>query len=115
MKSNSNIRPDVLIPLGDGSWHYNFNILQVVVKDENGEDRESFEYETVHFWGTPEYNKIVKAIIRDRYDETEEFSLLNAFNAFQLGISTEQTDKSNYEEYLTWISTIKTQVHNDLI
>ena len=29
MKSNSNDRPPILQDLGNGSWHYNYNITEV--------------------------------------------------------------------------------------
>ena len=34
MKSNSNDRPPILQDLGNGSWHYNYNITEVEVTPE---------------------------------------------------------------------------------
>ena len=34
MKSNSNDRPPILQDLGNGSWHYNYNITEVEIQSE---------------------------------------------------------------------------------
>lgn len=119
MKSNSDVRPPKFVNLGDGSWHYNYNIKEVQVEAETAEGEEpttktAFEYETVQIWGTPTYDKCVKAVLRDRRDETEEFSLINKYNAFALGLSTDEADKQEYEDYLTEVLSIKAMVKVDL-
>ncbi len=91
MKSNSNDRPPILQDLGNGSWHYNYNITEVEIQPEpmaeqEGEQapaaRKAYDYDTVEVWGRPDYDKCVKAVLRSRRDETEEFSLINKYNAF---------------------------------
>ena len=103
MKSNSNDRPPILQDLGNGSWHYNYNITEVDVQPEpmaEAEDeqataaRKAYDYDTVEVWGRPDYDKCVKAVLRSRRDETEEFSLINKYNAFVLGLSTDEADKT---------------------
>ena len=37
MKSNSDVRPPKFVNLGDGSWHYNYNIKEVQVEAETAE------------------------------------------------------------------------------
>ena len=90
MKSNSNDRPPILQDLGNGSWHYNYNITEV------------------------DYDKCVKAVLRSRRDETEEFSLINKYNAFVLGLSTDEADKTEYENYLKEVLAVKAMVRADL-
>ncbi len=34
MKSSSNIIPAPLQPLGNGAWHYNFNVRAIAVTDK---------------------------------------------------------------------------------
>ena len=120
MKSNSNDRPPILQDLGNGSWHYNHNITEVEVQPEpmaetEGEQapaaRKAYEYDTVEVWGRPDYDKCVKAVLRSRRDETEEFSLINKYNAFVLGLST---DKTEYEAYLSEVIAVKAMVRADL-
>lgn len=114
MKSNSNVRPPKLLDLGNGSWHYNHNIKEVEVENEEGEIKTEYEYDTVLIWGTPNYDKCVKAVLRDRRDETEEFSLINKYNAFTLGLSTDEADRQEYEDYLTEVLSVKAMVRADL-
>ena len=120
MKSISNERPDILQNLGDGSWHYNFNIKEVEVpadptaEEAAGGTKTQFECDTVIVWGTPDYDKCVKAVLRDRRDETEEFSLINKYNAYSLGISKDEADKTEYENYLNEVLSVKTMVKADL-
>lgn len=123
MKSNSNDRPPILQDLGNGSWHYNYNISEVEVRPEpmavaEGEQapaaRKAYNYDTVEVWGRPDYDKCVKAVLRSRRDETEEFSLINKYNAFVLGLSTDEADKEEYEAFLTEVMAVKAMVRNDL-
>ena len=123
MKSNSNDRPAILQDLGNGSWHYNYNIAEVEVRPEpmavaEGEHaptaRKAYDYDTVEVWGRPDYDKCVKAVLRSRRDETEEFSLINKYNAFVLGLSTDEADKEEYEAFLTEVMAVKAMVRNDL-
>lgn len=124
MKSISNDRPAVLYNLGNGSWHYNYNIKETEAAPDPlaaGETeqpaRKVFEFETVVIWGTPDYDKCVKAVLRDRRDETEEFSLINKYNAFVLGLATGvegEAGKVEYQAYLTEVLAVKAMVRQDL-
>ena len=109
--------------LGNGSWHYNYNIAEVEVRPEpmavaEGEQaptaRKAYDYDTVEVWGRPDYDKCVKAVLRSRRDETEEFSLINKYNAFVLGLSTDEADKEEYEAFLSEVMAVKAMVRNDL-
>ena len=123
MKSNSNDRPAILQDLGNGSWHYNYNITEVEVAaepmaEQDGEQapaaHTAYDYDTVQIWGSPNYDKCVKAVLRSRRDETEEFSLINKYNAFVLGLSTDEADKTEYENYLKEVLAVKAMVRSDL-
>ena len=76
--------------------------------------RKAYDYDTVEIWGRPDYDKCVKAVLRSRRDETEEFSLINKYNAFVLGLSTDETDKTEYEAYLSEVIAVKAMVRADL-
>lgn len=119
MKSNSNVRPPIIQDLGNGSYYYNYNIHEVRVPAEpiegqEPEERTVFECEAVLIWGIPNYKKCVKAVLRDRRDETEEFNLINKYNAFALGVSEEEADKEEYEAYLEEVKAVKAMVKTDL-
>lgn len=114
MKSQSNKRPIVLHDLGNGSHHYNYNIVEKTVEDEEGKSSKIFEYDQVLIWNEPTYNKVVKEVIRSKWDSNQEFDLVNSYNAFKEEISEDETDRDNYLEYLDQIRAIKTMVQQDL-
>ena len=118
MKSSSNIRPAAIEPLGNGAYHYNYNIVERQETDpETGEVRTVYDYDTVKVWNEPTYGKLVKAVIREKLDETQEFAIINEYNAGVLGVITDRTAKDEakqaYKDYLTFVSETKAMVVND--
>jgi hypothetical protein len=119
MKSNSDVRPPIFQDLGDGSWHYNFNIKEVPavksnMREESGEEKIAFEYDTVLIWGKPTYEALVPLVIAEQYSPSKETSLINKYNAYVLKLSTNQQDKNDYQAYLAWTFEVKEMVKNDL-
>jgi len=119
MKSNSNIRPAAIEPLGNGAYHYNYNIVErQEIDPETGEVRTVYDYDTVKVWNEPTYAKLVKAVIRKRLDETQEFNIINEYNAGVLGVITDKAAKDEatqaYKDYLTFLAETKAMVKKDL-
>ena len=112
MKSSSDIRPAVIQPLGNGAYHYNYNIVERQETDpETGEVKTVYYYDTVKVWDKPTYEKLVKAVIREEIDETKEFSYVNDYNAAVLGIISDEAKKAeavkSYKEYLQFVVDVK--------
>lgn len=121
MKSSSDIRPAVIQPLGNGAYHYNYNIVERQETDpETGEIKTVYDYDTVKVWDKPTYEKLVKAVIREKLDETQEFAIINEYNAGVLGVITDTTKtkkqeaKQAYKDYLTFVAATKAMVKADL-
>lgn len=133
MKSNFDVRPAIIQPLGNGAYHYNFNIVErtervepVQTDAEEGTDvidtapqtRTTYDCDTVVIWGVPTYDKVVKAVIREEIDETKEFSYVNDYNAAVLGVISDKQAvadaKAAYKEYLQFVVDVKAQVKADL-
>lgn len=119
MKSSSDIRPAVIQPLGNGAYHYNYNIVERQETDpETGETKTVYDYDTVKVWDKPTYEKLVKAVIREKLDETQEFAIINEYNAGVLGVITDTTKKQEakqaYKDYLTFVAATKAMVKADL-
>lgn len=119
MKSSSDIRPAVIQPLGNGAYHYNYNIVERQETDpETGEVKTVYDYDTVKVWDKPTYEKLVKAVIREEIDETKEFSYVNDYNAAVLGIISDEAKKAeavkSYKEYLQFVVDVKAMVKADL-
>lgn len=119
MKSTSDIRPATIQPLGNGAYHYNYNIVERTETDpETGEVRTVYDYDTVKVWDEPTYEKLVKAVIREKLDETQEFAIINEYNAGVLGVITDSAAKAAakqaYKDYLTFVASTKAMVRQDL-
>lgn len=114
MKSNSDVRPPKFLNLGDGSWHYNYNIKEVEIEDEEGKAKTAYEYDTVHIWGIPTYPKLVPLVVAETYDTSQELSLTGKYNDFVLGLSTNEADKAEYEDYRKHVLSIKEMVKADI-
>ena len=101
MKSSSNIAPKTTEHLGNGKWHYNYNVTQTEV---DGETR--YDYDQVVVKGKPTYEPTVAAIVRDRFTVDAEMAIQRK------GIS----DNSNQEfvDYNTFVESVKAMVKEDL-
>lgn len=135
MKSNSDVRPAAILPLGNGAFHYNYNVKSRTQEAEpapqadegNPEGVETavivesprivYDYDTVEVWGNPNYKEIVRAVIRAEVSETEEFGLINDYNAARAGLVEEAEAKEAEERYtahLRRVAEIKAMVKVDL-
>lgn len=100
MKSNSNIRPASLLDLGDGNWHYNWNITEGVKEDEQGNETPDYNYDTAFIAGEPTVPKIVSAVVHEHYTD-ENISMMTALHqAAESGICEEP---GGYSEYLSLV------------
>lgn len=118
MKSNSNVRPAIIQDLGNGSFHYNYNVTERKIEDEEVGEKTVYDYDTVQVWEKPTYDNLTRAIIRSEIDETEEFSLINDYYAAQLGVEKDENRKTkavnDYKDYLAHVADIKQMVRDDL-
>ena len=119
MKSTSNKKPQVIEPLGNGAYYYNYNIEEKQETDpETKKETTVYYYDSVKVWDEPTYKKLVKAVIRETLNETEEFSIINDYNAGVLGVITDkdtvERNTASYKEYLNFVVEVKQQVKEDL-
>ena len=119
MKSSSNVRPDIIQDLGNGSFHYNYNIVEEkVADDEEVSEKTVYNFDTVQVWEKPAYENLTRAVIRNEVGENEEFSLINNYYAAQLGLETDSARKAKavteYKDHLSRVIAIKTMVRADL-
>lgn len=134
MKSNSDIRPTAIQPLGNGAYHYNYNIKARTAEAEPQTQEETadgiaadimaqipgvvYDYDTVEVWGMPNYKDLTRAVIRAEVSETEEFGLINDYNAAKAGLIDDEAEaeeaKARYTAHLRRVSEIKAMVKVDL-
>lgn len=134
MKSNSDIRPTAIQPLGNGAYHYNYNIkartqeAEPQAQEENADGITAdimaqipgvvYDYDTVEVWGAPNYKDLTRAVIRAEVSETEEFGLINDYNAAKAGLIDDEAEaeeaEARYTAHLRRVSEIKAMVKVDL-
>lgn len=72
MKTYSDDIPLTLLPLGDGNWHYNFNIhTEPAQREFDEEPREQYVYDTVYIEGNPTVTKIMAAMKKEGFASAE--------------------------------------------
>lgn len=114
----TNIKPQMIEFLGNGTYYYNYDITSRIVTvpnmdSEGSIEEERWDYIQVHLAGTPNYNDCARAIIREFIDESSEFSLINDYNAYQLKLLKDQTVYNKYVDYINKVSEIKGKVKQD--
>jgi hypothetical protein len=123
MKSSSNMKPGTLEAVGNGSYLYNFNVVEREVTNGAEDDAEAtetqYDYEQVVVWSPVTSNRITEAVITDRWPSNYEQKLVNEYNAANLGVygaKTSDTAKAKiqaYTDYLTERQTLKEMVDAD--
>lgn len=118
-------KPSVLEAVGDGSYRYRFNIIEInpevmsSTNDMQEEQRTQWQCEEVTVWSPVTSNKITKAVITEVCDHNYEQKLVNEYNAAQLGMYGEKTSEeaqkriNAYTEYLSTREKLKAQVDAD--
>ena len=109
-KIKTDIKPAKIESLGNGMWYYNYDITESVEPGQNGENCTMYEFLQVRVAGKPTYDNCVKAVIRAYVSESDEFDLINQYNAYQVGLNV---DKIDYQKYLELTSEIKQKVAKD--
>ena len=120
-------KPSVLEAVGDGSYRYHFDIIEIKpevmspTNDMQEEQRTQWQCEEVTVWSPVTSNKITKAVITEVCDHNYEQKLVNEYNAAQLGMYGEKTSEeaqkriNAYTEYLSTREKLKAQVDADCV
>ena len=119
MKAFYDNQPSKLEPVGNGSYHYRYNISEVE-KPSQGEEGEKsqtqWECEEVVVWAPLSANKITEKVLTERWDGNYEQKLVNEYNSAQLGMMSEEeatTRINTYKEFLAARSALKAMVDSD--
>lgn len=109
MKSLSDIKPCTMLNAGGGRWLYNYNIVEVV-----NDEKTSYECEQIEVTGEPTYEKLVSAIVREKYTESAELCIVNKYNAHILKITINTDAVEQYRQFLLFVASVKEMVKTDL-
>lgn len=117
-------KPPKLEAVGNGNYLYRWDIQEEEVQHEMMQEGEEepvssvkkvqYSCREVTIHGKPEYGKCVEAVIRSDYSAEAELALINQFNAYQQGVLSDVGVVSEYEEYLAFVSSVKSMVKEDL-
>lgn len=117
-------KPSAFEAVGNGDYLYHWDIQEETIQREMMQDgseepiasveRVQYSCRDVTIHGKPEYGKCVEAVIRSDYSAEAELSLINQFNAYQQGVSSDAGVVSEYEEYLAFVLSVKSMVREDL-
>ena len=98
MKANSNTRPEAFITSKEKTL-FNYNIVETTKEEIDGSERQSFDYDCVEIEGTVTRDKLIIALIQDRYSKNDEIALLNNK---MIG-----KDLNEYDEYQAYRAEVK--------
>lgn len=116
MKSSSNVRPSTFEKVGNGSWFYNYHIVERTERDpESGEERTVFDYDQIQVWEKPNDDVLKEAVIANKYTLEEEINLQNNYRRFELKMSKVKSFETDYIEYLKDVDALKQMVDQDLV
>ena len=109
MKSSSNIRPNVFDKVGDGTWFYNYNIVEL-----NTADGTIYNYDKVRVKSIDD-NTLKEVVIREKYTASQEANLINNCRRYDMKLSADIALKNKYIDYLRDVDAIKAMIENDLV
>ena len=97
---------------------YRWNIEEVVpeLTEENTEEEKvsSWKCDEVTVWPPTTADKVIEAVIREKYSASDEIGLVNKFNAYQQGLDVEADIVDEYTAYLSFVAEVKRQVRKEL-
>lgn len=113
-------KPPKIEAVGNGNYLYRWDIqneiIDIMVEGETTplETRVQYScYETI-IHGKPEYGKCVEAVIRESYTSNEEIALTNKYNGYVMKIHDDSSIVDEYKDFLSFVSTVKSMVKEDL-
>ena len=106
MKASYTQRPAQLELMPDGYHIYRFDIEEV----KNGENTQ-FLCTEVQITGAVTSNKIIEAVMAEKFGGGYEQKLINEYNEYVMGIGQEK-HKTAYESFLTKRRELKTEIEN---
>lgn len=111
-------KPSVLEAVGNGSYIYRWDIVEVEqpAHEEGGEPTTQWKCQEVTVWAPVTSNKITEAVISELWDSNYEQKLVNEYNAALLGLYDNDEAIVKIESYKTFLAerkAIKAQVDAD--
>lgn len=121
VRIESSAEPHTFEVLGNGCWHYNYDILaeDITAYDKYEDVTKSltlYSFIQIRMAGQPDYKRCVEEVIRAHLTQSQEFDLINSYNRVQFGQLSEEDAvkaRAEYTEYLELLAKIKAKVRAD--
>lgn len=108
MKASYDHYPPTFEQIAPGQHYFNYDVEPVLDEDEH---TIGYECNQVLIMGKLNYGAVVRAVIRAKYDESEEFDLVNEFNGFQMGVpGINGLAVARYRDFINDVRQIKQMV-----
>lgn len=111
MKAYYDMKPDSIEPVGNGSYFYRYNIVSLT-EDEHTQ----WMCDEVVIWSPLTREKIVDAVIKEKWNDNVEKKLINDYNTSKEGIFDEEKSAeciAAYRNFLTERTQLKNMVNSD--
>ena len=115
MKAYYDNKPSRIEAIGNGSWFYRWDIKEESVEHE-GETRTQYSCKEVVVWSPITSNRVLQAVLEDKYPNNREQKYINEYNAAILGVYKDNEAAHKIETYKVFLmerDTIKNQVDSD--
>lgn len=120
MKTHSNIKPKTFTFDLSGSVLYAFNVQEYEVEQHMGGGETltetQYEYDTVRMYKPLTSNKVLQAVIAEKWDTDYEQKLVNEYNSAVMGLYDEETAAKKtaaYKAFLEARAALKAMVEAD--
>lgn len=116
MTGCSDSKPDVFESIGNGSWYYNWDIVEEKIEIEGEEPRTQYNYKSVIVYNPLTSNAVVRTVLNELWGNDHEQKLVNEYNSANFGLLDEEASKkaiAAYKEFLEERAKIKASVEKD--
>ena len=113
----STVMPVPIDIMGNGTYYYNYIVsekdMESVTPDGSPINVHVWEYAPLYMYGTPNQGDVISELIRKHVSQDEELALVNKYNAFQFGITSDNKAEREYKEFCRLAAGIRERVKMD--
>lgn len=113
----STVMPVPVDIVGDKAYYYNYIVnekdVESTTTDGSPVNVHVWEYVPLYMNGTPNQGDVISELIRKHVSQDEELALVNKYNAFQFGITSDNKAEREYKEFCRLAAGIRERVKMD--
>lgn len=104
-------KPNAIQRLDSKTYAFNYNITENTRTNEDGEEETYYEYDQVVVnCSEVSSNDVVKNTLLDNFDRDYQLKLINDYKSYELGILTDESCKTRYEDFLQFRADVKNTI-----